>query len=298
MIVTDGGSHIWRAASPENPWMPGRKAHLDTPLGYEDLRRKMAEAGVHRQILVPPSWEGDRADYSLEAAAKYPDQFAVMGRVPLQKPEEGRGMLETWKQRPGMLGVRLTFHHAWDESWVTDGTADWFWPVAARLDIPVMMNAPTRLPEIGKVAAQYPNLRIIIDHMGRLHGMKDASFELDRTIALAKYPNVHVKLSLIAECTSDPYPYRNIQPEVRRLIDAFSPRRSFFATDLSVLLSRTNSTYRQAVTLFTQEMGYSEGDLEWIMGRGLAECLPWPVAPSLLRAVQVQSSGAPMPLSA
>jgi L-fuconolactonase len=78
MIVTDGGSHIWRAASPENPWMPGRKAHLDTPLGYEDLRRRMAEAGVHRQVLVPPSWEGDRADYSLEAAAKYPDQFAVM----------------------------------------------------------------------------------------------------------------------------------------------------------------------------------------------------------------------------
>jgi predicted TIM-barrel fold metal-dependent hydrolase len=221
-----------------------------------------------------------------------------MGRVPLQKPAEGRGMLDNWKQRRGMLGVRLTFHHAWDESWVTDGTADWFWPVAARLDIPVMMNAPTRLPEIGKVAAQYPNLRIIIDHMGRLHGMKDASFKLDRTIALAKYPNVHVKLSLIAECTSDPYPYRNIQPEIRGLIDAFSPRRSFFATDLSVLLSRTNSTYRQAVTLFTQEMGYSEGDLEWIMGRGLAECLPWPVAPSLLRAVEVQSSGAPMPLSA
>lgn len=298
MIVTDGGSHIWRAASPENPWMPGRKAHLDTPLGYEDLRRKMAEAGVHRQILVPPSWEGDRADYSLEAAAKYPDQFAVMGRVPLQKPEEGSGMLDNWKQRRGMLGVRLTFHHAWDESWVTDGTADWFWPVAARLDIPVMMNAPTRLPEIGKVAAQYPNLRIIIDHMGRLRGMKDASLKLDRTIALAKYPNVHVKLSLIAECTSDPYPYRNVQPEIRRLIDAFSPRRSFFATDLSVLLSRTNSTYRQAVTLFTQEMGYSECDLEWIMGRGLAECLPWPVAPSLLRAVEVQSSGVPMPLSA
>jgi L-fuconolactonase len=65
---------------------------------------------------------------------------------------------------------------------------------------------------------------------------------------------------------------------VRRLIDAFSPRRSFWATDLSVLLSRTNSTYRQAVTLFTEEMGYSEGDLEWIMGRAISECLPWPVA--------------------
>ena len=284
MIITDGGSHIWRAASPDNPWMPGRKAHLDTPIGYEDLRRKMTEAGVQRHILVPPSWEGDRADYSLEAAAKYPDQFAVMGRIPLQKPEEGRHMLESWKDQPGMLGVRLTFHHAWDESWVRDGTADWFWPLAERFDIPVMMNAPGTLSEVGQVAARFPNLRIIIDHMGRLRGMKDATLKLDNTIALAKYPNVHVKLSLIQECSTAPYPYTNIHVELRRLIDAFSPRRSFFATDLSVLLSRTNSTYRQAVTLFTEAMGYSEGDLDWIMGRAISECLPWPVARSLLRA--------------
>ena len=124
MIITDAGSHIWRAASAENPWMPGRTAHLATPIGYEDIRRRMAEAGVHRQILIPPSWEGDRADYSLEAAAKYPEQFAIMGRVPLQEPDKGRAMLENWKTQPGMLGVRLTFHHAWDQAWFTDGTAD------------------------------------------------------------------------------------------------------------------------------------------------------------------------------
>jgi predicted TIM-barrel fold metal-dependent hydrolase len=291
MIITDSGSHIWRAASPDNPWMPGRKAHFDTPIGYEDLRRMMAEAGVHRHILIPPSWEGDRADYSLEAAAKYPDQFAVMGRVPLQKAEEGRRMLESWKQKPGMLGVRLTFHHAWDESWITDGTADWFWPLAERLNIPVMMNVPSVLPEVGKVAARHPNLRIILDHMGRLRGMKDATFKLDKSIELAKNPNVHVKLTLLQECTSDPYPYRNIQPEVRRLIDAFSPRRTFWGTDLSALLSRSPVTYRQAVTMFTEEMGLSQGDLEWIMGRAISECLPWPVAPSLLRVPQAETSG-------
>ena len=47
----------------------------------------MAEAGVDRAILVPPSWEGDRIDYSLEAAAKFPRHFAVMGRIPINKPE-------------------------------------------------------------------------------------------------------------------------------------------------------------------------------------------------------------------
>jgi predicted TIM-barrel fold metal-dependent hydrolase len=276
MVIIDSAVHIWRAPTPERPWMPGRTAHLPDPIGYEDLRKRMAEAGVDRAVLIPPSWEGDRVDYSVEAASKYPDKFAIMGRIPLQGTE-GKKLIETWKEQPGMLGVRLTFHHEWDQSWIKDGTADWFWPAAERLDIPVMMNAPTVLPEVGQVAARHPNLRIVIDHMGRLRGMKDSTFRLDKTIALAKYPNVSVKLTLIPECSSEPYPYKNIQPEVKRLIDAFSPRRSFWGTDLSVMLSRSTCTYRQAVTLFTEEMGYSKSDQEWILGRGLAECLPWPI---------------------
>ena len=54
-----------------------------------------------------------------------------MGRIPIDKPE-GRQMIETWKDQPGMLGVRLTFHHAWDQDWIKNGVADWFWPAAER----------------------------------------------------------------------------------------------------------------------------------------------------------------------
>ncbi len=278
MIITDSGLHIWRAETPERPWQPGRTAHLDQPMGYEDLSARMAEAGVDRAILIPPSWEGERADYSLEAVAKYPARFAIMGRLPINRPE-ARRMLETWKDQPGMLGVRLTFHHEWDRPWITDGTADWFWPAAERLGIPVMLNAPTLQAEIGRIAARYPDLRLIMDHMGRLKGTQDAALEphIDQTITLAKYPNVFVKLTLMPTCSSAPYPYRNIQPYVRRLIETFGSRRSFWGTDLSAMLSRCNCTYRQAVTLFTEEMPFlSKDDLEWIMGRGLAECLPWP----------------------
>ena len=56
---------------------------------------------------------------------------------------------------------------------MTDGTADWFWPAAERLNIPVMLNAPTLQAEIGKIAERHPRLRLIMDHMGRLKGTKD-----------------------------------------------------------------------------------------------------------------------------
>jgi predicted TIM-barrel fold metal-dependent hydrolase len=278
MVITDSGVHVWRAAGPDRPWQPGREPHLPAPIGYDDLSAMMAQAGVDRAILVPPSWEGERIDYSLEAAAKYPDRFAVMGRIPVEQPQ-ARAMLETWKSHPGMLGVRLTFHHAWDRPWMSDGTADWFWPAAERLGIPVMLNAPTLQPEIAAIAVRHPNLRIVLDHMGRVKGMRDETLReaVEQTIPLAKHPNVSVKLTQIPECSSPPYPYMSTQPYVRRLIEAFGPRRAFWGTDLSAMLSRTTCTYRQAVTMFTEEMKFlSSDDLEWIMGRGLAECLSWP----------------------
>jgi hypothetical protein len=44
------------------------------------------------------------------------------------------------------------------------------------------------------------------------------------------------------------------------------------------MLTRSACTYPQAVTMFTQEMDFlTAEDKEWIMGRGLAECLPWPI---------------------
>jgi hypothetical protein len=34
--------------------------------------------------------------------------------------------------------------------------------------------------------------------------------------------------------------------------------------------------------MFTEEIDFlPKEDLEYIMGRGLAECLPWPIAPEL-----------------
>lgn len=90
---------------------------------------------------------------------------------------------------------------------------------------------------------------------------------------------VFVKLTSTPSCSTKAYPYRNIHPYLKRLIEAFGPRRCFWGTDLSAMLSRTNCAYRQAVTMFTEEMNFlSEEDLEFVMGRGLAECLPWPVA--------------------
>jgi predicted TIM-barrel fold metal-dependent hydrolase len=278
MLIIDSGVHVWLPEAPDRPWMPGRTAHLPEPLTYQKFAAMMDDAGVSAAILVPPSWEGERIDYSLEAAQKYPDRFAVMGRFPINQPEE-RERLETWREQKGMLGVRLTLHHEWDRGWMRDGTADWFWPAAERLGIPVMLNAPYTHKEIGEVAARHPRLRIILDHLGARTTQKDDALapQVESTARLAEHPNIHVKLTLVPVFSTAAYPYLNIQPSIRRLLEAFGPRRCFWGTDASAMLQRTSCSFAQCVELFTEHMDFlSEADLEWVMGRGLAACLGWP----------------------
>ena len=67
-MIVDAQAHLWKAESPDWPWVPGRKPQLPEPFTIEKLVPLMDEAGVDRVVIVPPSWPGDRNDYALEAA--------------------------------------------------------------------------------------------------------------------------------------------------------------------------------------------------------------------------------------
>jgi acetyl-CoA acetyltransferase len=136
MDLVDSQVHLWGADSPDRPWPPGRAqdAQKPYPITKEALLFQMDLAGVRRAVLVPPSWEGDRNDLALDAARTYPDRFAVMGRLALQDPAS-QAKLPDWRQQPGMLGLRFTFHNEHYRPFLTDGTADWLWPAAERAGI-------------------------------------------------------------------------------------------------------------------------------------------------------------------
>jgi L-fuconolactonase len=276
MIIIDSQVHVWPPDRPDRRLGPGHDER--TPYSYEQLRADMDRAGVHRAILVPPSIDRNRNDYAVEAVRKYPDRFAVMGKVALETGA-GKDVLKGWRDQPGMLGVRLTFHRDADRPWLSDGTADWFWPEAAFHDIPVMVHAPERLAEIGEIAERYPELRVIIDHMGFARATMDdaAGPAVERLNALAQYPNVFVKVSALPAFSTEPYPFKNLHEPLRRVIEAFGARRAFWGSDITRVPK--SCSYRQVVTQFTEELDFlSADDLDWIMGRGLAECLRWPIS--------------------
>ena len=128
-----------------------------------------------------------------------------------------------------------------------------------------------------RIAGRHPGLKIVLDHLGLTIDKKDdAAFAtLDRLLGLAKRPNVAVKASALPCYTTDRYPFRRLEPQIRRVYDAFGPKRMFWGSDLS----RLPCTYREAISLFTEEIPWlSAEDKEWIMGRGISEWLDWKMA--------------------
>jgi predicted TIM-barrel fold metal-dependent hydrolase len=142
-----------------------------------------------------------------------------------------------------------------------------------------MVHAPERLKEIGAIAGRHEGLRLIVDHMGfARETMNERAGEgADRILALARYPNVSVKASALPCYSSEPYPFRNLHEPLKRVIEGFGVKRCFWGSDFSRL--PRGCTYRQAVTMFTEELGFlSPSDLEWVMGRSVVECLGWQAA--------------------
>jgi len=277
MTIIDAQVHVWPPETAERPYIKedASKPHRPVAFEYPDLLGEMTAAGVDRVILVPPSWEGYRNDYALEAAQKYPDRFAVMGKVALND-SASEAKMASWLKQPGMLGFRISFRHAGTHSWLDDGTADWFWAAAERYDIPVMVFVPFAVEKIGKIAERHPGLRVIVDHMGlnvQWRG-KDLAPGVDVLLKFAHLENVAVKASCLPCYVDEPYPFPRLYSQIRRVVEAFGPERVFWGTDLSQL----PCPYRQAVTLFTEELDFlSTWDKEWIMGRAIARWLNWPV---------------------
>jgi L-fuconolactonase len=276
MLVVDSQVHIWGADTPQRPWPKRAPPQRRIPLGADDLLREMNEAGIDRVVIVPPSWEGDRNDLGIAASAAHPNRYAVMGRLDPQDPQS-RGQLATWRKQPGMLGLRFTFHIPELVTLLTEGHMDWVWGEAQEAGVPIYVLVPQPLVHlIDKVAQKYPALKITMDHLSIPSGKKDAEAfkDLDLLLAIAKRPNVAAKVSALPCYSTASYPYTELHGYVRRVYDAFGPRRMFWGTDLS----RSPIPYRQHVTMFTEEIPWlTANDKDWIMGRGVCEWLGWKI---------------------
>ncbi len=272
MLIVDSQLHLW-----QNSKLTAHHRQVPT-YSRDDALAEMSGAGVDCAVLHPPSSLGEAVNlYASEAAGKHPDRFCILGHFDLTCPDR-EDIVRHWRERPGMLGFRFTLSQPQQRAWWTDGSLEWFWSACEKAGLPVgLLASGANLTALGKIAAAHPGLKLIVDHLGRGGAAgklaDDAVFaDLGEMLALARYPNLAIKLSAAPGYSSHPYPYRNIHDYLRRIVETFGPERAFWGSDLT----RMPCAYRQCVTMFTEEMPWLKGrDLERVMGEAIVNWLGW-----------------------
>ena len=123
-------------------------------------------------------------------------------------------------------------NHGGDD-WLTSRAHHRVWKKAAELGSVFNFFIHTdQLPRLEKMVQRYPTVPTVIDHLSQIDlGVDDPLPDLKKLLALARYPNVAVKVSdLTSVSKSGKYPFPDAYPWVKRVYDAFGPDRLLWGT--------------------------------------------------------------------
>ena len=270
MQIVDAQIHLWATGLPNN------KAHIqETSFTAKQAIALMDEAGVHAAIIHPPSWDPKSHELALAAVNDYPNRFAIMGTLPLNRAISEKE-IPFWKNNV-VLGLRYTLLEEPHRSWIADGSLDWLWKSAEEEKIPISMLVTDSLIELQKIAERHPELRLTIDHLGGRGGnttLKDdeAMEHIPNLLKLAKYPNVAVKATGAPGYSGEAYPYPIMQGYLEQIYDAFGPHRTFWGTDIT----KMPCSWTECITMFTDEARWlNKNDIALVMGDAICAWWGW-----------------------
>jgi predicted TIM-barrel fold metal-dependent hydrolase len=271
MQIVDAQIHTWGTGLPSN--LSHRQVTHFTPAEAIAL---MDEGGVDAAVIHPPHWDPNSTEMAFQACRDYPGRFAILGSLPLDEAVS-RPRIATWRDQPGMLGLRYVFLHDPEKQRLHAGELEWLWDAAEEAGVPVSCLATDSLAVLGDVARRHPGLRLTIDHLGGRGGLTtlkdhEAMVHMPELLKLAALPNVAVKATGAPGYSGEAYPFPIMQGYLKQIFDAFGPRRMFWGTDIT----KMPCPWRQCVEMFTKELPWlSEADKPLVMGRAICDWWGW-----------------------
>ncbi len=269
--VLDPHVHVW-VNDPHYPWA---KETTEPPKDNETpsmLLDLMKANGVARTVLV--QFIGYRWDnsYTLDSMRKHKPYFMAVCRVNPVDPAAPDQLSKLIEQ--GFHGVRLSPSADAGGDWIRGPLMPPLWKRAESLKVPMQIYASiTRMPDLVPLMDQCPGLDVVIDHMAECP--IDQPEQLEKLVALARFPRVFVKISHTWSISRQPYPWLDAQEYVKRLYAAFGPERLMWGTDWPVCKKWT--TYEKTLAVVRDDMKFlNQRDKSWILSKTVERV--WPFA--------------------
>lgn len=269
-LLIDSHVHIWKT-DPAFPYSPERKPPTED-MPVETLIQMMDENGVARTVLIQMihyKWDNR---YLASVLKRYPDRFHGVCRVNPEDPA-APDTLSALVADDGFQGVRISPYTDAQYDWIKGPLMPPLWRRTSELRIPMtVLTEASRLPQLVPLIEANPELTVVIDHMADVRpddvqGMQDL-------LALARYPNVFVKISHMWKVSSQPYPYQDAQDQVKRLLAAYGADRLMWGTDWPV--SKPQIDYQKIIALYSQNLEFlTPEEKHWILSGTVQRVWPF-----------------------
>jgi L-fuconolactonase len=257
-VIVDSHQHFWDPAHAHYPWLTDEVAPLRRRFGPDDLEPELRRHGVRGTVLVQARSSLDESRALLETAATTPFVLGVVGWVDLTDPAVAR---ELARLTGPLVGIRHQVHDEPDPSWLL--RAEVQRGLVAVADAGLVYDLLVRtaeLPAAVETARRHPELRFVLDHVGK---PQIRSGELDvwagLIAELAELPNVTCKLSGLATDTESG---ADLAPILEYAVRCFGADRCMFGSDWPVCLLAAD--YGTVLALVRDVV--AEGDRDAVLG--------------------------------
>lgn len=171
----------------------------ERPCTVETLVAAMDQAGVGKAAVVHSSTTyGFDNSYVVDSCRRYPDRLLAVGSVDVLQ-DDAVELIRNWVSR-GLGGLRLFTGGStkdFDPSELDDPRSHPAWSLCGELGLTMcIQTGPVGLPQVAALAQRFPNVPIILDHLGRpdvLDGPPYAAAE--SLFELAAIPSIFLKLT-------------------------------------------------------------------------------------------------------
>jgi predicted TIM-barrel fold metal-dependent hydrolase len=275
MVTIDAQVHAYERDHPGRPWA----GHLQGPpeVTGDDMVAAMDAVGVNGALLVSPwTMYRDDASYAVEVHRRHSDRFALVAPIDFKRPAPAEAV-RAWAATPGAVGVRLICWQAPPGGAANAGIAAVL-TAAGHAGLPVCVLSWGRMSFVAELARGHPDTTIVVDHLGLVQTMvppppAEPFADLASVLALARLPNVAIKVTGACTLSHQPYPFDDLWEPLARIIDAFGVERLMWGTDWTRALA--HCSYHEAVAAFRDSDRLTEGERAELMGGTVHRIFGW-----------------------
>lgn len=171
----------------------------ERPCVVETLIAAMDAAGVAQAAVVHSSTTyGFDNSYVVESCNRYPDRLIAVGSVDVRAPDAVE-TIRGWTDR-GLKGLRIFTGGStkdFDPTELEDEAAYPAWELLGELGLTMcIQTGPVGLPQVRSLAERFPNVPIILDHLGRPDVTDGPPYAKAQSLFdLADVPSIYLKLT-------------------------------------------------------------------------------------------------------